>query len=88
MNDGQIILKDIPKDVLKIQIALENRLGFSEFSDLIDIECGFKGCKAPIAEIVGSISAVSVVVFILFAIFFIRRLIIDFNFNHNEINSH
>jgi hypothetical protein len=73
-NDGQIILKDVPNDVLKIQIALENRLGPSEFSDLIHIECGFKGCKAPIAEIVSSISAISVVVFILFSIFFIRRL--------------
>ena len=75
-----MILPDIPSDVKSLQFSFENRLGASEFSDPFDIKCGFKGCKAPIAEIVGSISAVSVVVLVLLSIFLIRRSTIKFYF--------
>ena len=50
-----MILPDIPSDVKSLQFSFENILGASEFSDPFDIKCGFKGCKAPIAEIVGGI---------------------------------
>ena len=50
-----MILPDIPSDVKSLQLSFENRLGASDFSDPFDIKCGFKGCKAPIAEIVGGI---------------------------------
>ena len=50
-----MILTHIPPDVNSLQVSFENRLGASEFSDPFDIKCGFKGCKAPIAEIVGGI---------------------------------